>query len=205
MLLACLTYSNSLSDLAMKFAWPDHKWLTLERLSLYAHVIERKGAPLSTIWRFIDGTIRGITQPTYCLVYGRRNDSFLWRESNLPIILQKYTHTPDGTSLQVISNFLLSPYQGVNLTNHQKLWNKLILCLQIVAEWAFKEMVSMFGFLNYVKNQKYLLQLVDIQFRVAVLLHNIYMYLYRSQITQYFEISSMELLELPTLSEYFHL
>lgn len=44
--------------------------------------------------------------------------------------------------------------------------------LRIVAESAFKEMISTFGFLDYAKNQKHLLQLVGIQFRVAALLYN---------------------------------
>jgi len=35
--------------------------------------------------------------------------------------------------------------------------------VQIVAEWAFKEMVNTFGFLDYVKNQKLLLQPVGEQ------------------------------------------
>ncbi|RPB03615.1 hypothetical protein L873DRAFT_1860786 [Choiromyces venosus 120613-1] len=121
-------------------------------------MIEQKGAPLGTMWGFIDGTICEIAQPTrhqqtcyngwkrkHCLKYHaivtpdglishlfspidrRQNDAFLWRESNLPQILQQYAHTPDGTSLQVYGNpaysinlFILSPYQGAQLTDHEK-------------------------------------------------------------------------------------
>ncbi|RPB05125.1 hypothetical protein L873DRAFT_1908582 [Choiromyces venosus 120613-1] len=57
-----------------------------------------------------------------------RNDDFLWRESNLPRILQQHAHAPDGTPLQVygdpaysISNVLLSLYQGMQVTLDQKL------------------------------------------------------------------------------------
>lgn len=57
------------------------------------------------------------------LVDGRRNDPFLWRESNLPRILQQHAHAPDYTPLQVygnpaynISNVLLAPYQGAQIT-----------------------------------------------------------------------------------------
>ena len=86
-----------------------------------------------------------------------------------------------------------------------------------MAEWAFKEMVNLFGFLDYVKNQKHLLQLVGVQFRVAALLHNTHVCLHRPQIIQYFEIlhdQGNELegeemieeqhLEPPSLLEYFH-
>jgi len=89
--------------------------------------------------------------------------------------------------------------------------------LRIVVEWAFKEMVTMFGFLDYVKNQKHLLQPVGVQFRVAALLHNVHVCLHHPQITQYFEIlenvgvdeparEMMEerLLEPPSLLEYFY-
>jgi len=44
--------------------------------------------------------------------------------------------------------------------------------LRIAAECAFKEMVNMFHFLDYFKNQKHLLPPVGVQFRVAALLHN---------------------------------
>ena len=85
--------------------------------------------------------------------------------------------------------------------------------LRIVAEWAFKEIVNTFGFLDFVKNQKHLLQPVGVQFRVAVLLHNAHVCLHKPQVTQYFDIENIniieevmedELLEPPSLSEYFH-
>lgn len=89
--------------------------------------------------------------------------------------------------------------------------------LRIVAEWAFKAIISKFGFLDYAKNQKHLLQPVGIQFRVAALLHNAHVCLHRPQISQYFqnlEPPELEendenpldqaLLEPPTLIEYFH-
>ena len=75
----------------------------------------------------------------------------------------------------------------------------------------------MFGFLDYVKNQKHLLQPVGVQFRVAALLHNTHVCLHYPQITRYFEtlhnvgveepageMIEEQLLEPPTLCEYFH-
>lgn len=276
MLLARLAYPNRLCDLALKFGWSvervsristetqriihdrwehllcwDAERLTPERLVKYAQAIQQKGAPIGTVWGFIDGTIRGIARPTYhqrtcyngwkrkhCLKYHgivtpdglishlfgpidrRRNDAFLWQKSNLPNILEQNAHTPDGTPLQVygdpaysINSFILSPYQGAQLTNDQKQWNRSMSRLRIVAEWAFKEIVNTFGFLDFVKNQKHLLQPVGVQFRVAVLLHNAHVCLHKPQVTQYFNIENGniveglmedELLEPPLLSEYFH-
>ena len=167
-----------------------------------------------------DGLISHVFGP----VDRRRNDAFLWRESNLLKILQQHTHAPDGTPLQVygdpaysLSNVLLTPYQGAQITPNQRLWNRTMSRLWIVAEWAFKEMVNLFGFLDYVKNQKHLLQLVGVQFRVPALLHNAHVCLHRPQIRQYFELLhdqdnelegeemiEEQLLEPPSLLEYFH-
>ena len=278
MLLARLAYPNRLSDLAMKFGWSverisrisattqelihsrwrhlldwDRVRLTPEKLLEYAQAVERKGAPIGTVWGFIDGTIRGIARPTrhqrtcfngwkrkHCIKYhaivtpdglishlfgpidGRRNDAFLWQESGLQNILQQHARSPNGSILQIygnpaysINSFLLSPYQGAHITQEQRQWNHAMARLRIVAEWAFKEMVSMFGFLDYAKNQKLLLQPVGMQFRVAAILHNAHVCLHQPQITQYFqnleaneenpaEMIADELLQPPTLMEYFH-
>jgi len=89
MLLARLAYPNRLCDLALKFGWPvervsristvvqgfihdrwyhvlvwDPQRLTPECLARYARAIEQKGAPIGTVWGFIDGTIRAIARPT---------------------------------------------------------------------------------------------------------------------------------------------
>ena len=50
-------------------------------------------------------------------------------------------------------------------------------------------MVNTFGFLDYVKNQKLLLQPVGVQFCVAALLHNAHVYLHRPQVTQFFNVA----------------
>jgi len=165
-----------------------------------------------------DGLISHLFGPVQ--VDGRKNDAFLWRESNLPHILEQNAHTPNGALLQVygdpaysISSYILSPYQGAQLINDHKQWNRSMSRLRIVAEWAFKEIVNTFGFLDFAKNQKHLLQPVGVQFRVAVLLHNAHVCLPKPQVTQYFDIENVniieelmedELLEPPTLSEYFH-
>ncbi|RPA96551.1 hypothetical protein L873DRAFT_1836727 [Choiromyces venosus 120613-1] len=220
MLLAHLAYPNRLSDLAMKFGcttvqsfihskWKhllewDHVRLTPERLAQYARTIERKGALIGTVWGFIDGIIRAIRK--HCLKYyaivtpdglishlfgpvdGQRNDAFLWKDSNLPTILQKYAHAPDGTALQ-------------------KLWNQVMSQLHIVMEWAFKEMINMFGFLDYVKNQKHLLQPIGVQFRVATLLHNAHYFENLHNVGVEAPVEEMiedQLLQLSSLLEYFH-
>ena len=119
-----------------------------------------------------------------------------------------------GDSAYSINSFILSLYQGAQLTNDQRQWNKSMSRLRIVAEWAFKEIVNIFGFLDFVKNQKHLLQPVGVQFRAAVLLHNAHVCLHKPQITQYFNnienvnivegVMEDELLEPPSLLEYFH-
>ncbi|RPA95821.1 hypothetical protein L873DRAFT_1929634 [Choiromyces venosus 120613-1] len=183
MLLAHLAYPNRLieriSHISTKVQSLLHdKWkhllewdtvrLTPEKLLQYAQAVKRKGAPIDSRKHCLkyhaivtpDGLISHLFGP----VDGRRNDSFLWHESNLPTILQQHAWTPNGTPLQVygdpaynINQFLLSPYQGARITQNEQQWNCSMSCVWIVAEWAFKEMVNTFGFLDYVKNQKHLL------------------------------------------------
>lgn len=75
----------------------------------------------------------------------------------------------------------------------------------------------MFEFINYVKNQKHLLEPIGVQFRVAALFHNAHVCLHYPQKTQYFEISQNvgteeqvgemieeQLLQPETMLEYFH-
>ena len=136
---------------------------------------------------------------------------------------KQHAHATDRTPLQVykdpayrISNVLLCPYQGVQIAEDQKQWNCTMSKLPIVAEWAFEEMVNMFGFLEYIKNEKHLLQPVGVQFRVVALLHNAHVCLHLPQITHVFdiwhegneleqgEIIEEELLQPPSLFLYFH-
>lgn len=278
MLLARLAYPNRLSDLWFKYGWSPERvsriagavqlfihdrWyylldfdqvrLTPAKLEEYAHVIHAKGAPIQTVWGFIDGTIRGIARPVrrqqtcyngwkrkHCLKYhaivtpdglishffgpvdGRRNDSFLWNNSGLISQLEQHAHITTGVPLQVygdpaysINRYLISPYQGAYLNRDLKEWNKTMSRIRIVVEWAFKEVVNLFAFVDHEKNQKHLLQPVGIQFRVAVLLHNAHVILHRPQISQYFDLNGNsnggereyiehELIEPPTLFNYFH-
>ncbi|RPA99176.1 hypothetical protein L873DRAFT_1835526 [Choiromyces venosus 120613-1] len=214
MLLAHLAYPNRLSDLAMKFGcttvqsfihsklkhlleW-DHVRLTPERLAQYARTIERKRALIGTRKYCLkyhaivipDGLISNMFGP----VDGRRNNAFLWKDSNLPTILQKTPLQVYGNSAYSISNFLLSPYQVMSQ-------------LLIVVEWSFKEMINMFGFLDYVKNEKHLLQPIGVQFRVAALLHNTYYFenLHNVEVEALVEeMMEDQLLQPPSLLEYFH-
>lgn len=275
MLLARLAYPNRLSDLWFKYGWsPDrvsristsvqrfihNRWyqlldfdevrLTPSTLEDYAHAIQVNGAPIDTVWGFIDGTIRAIARPTrrqmtcyngwkrkHCLKYhaivtpdglishffgpvdGRRNDAFLWTDSEILAKLERNAHTTTGRALQIygdpayrVNRYLISPYQGAQITRDQELWNKQMSQLRIVVEWVFKEVVTTFAFVDYPKNQKHLLQPVGLQFRVAVLLHNAHVILHKPQIAQYFDIEGIghrvyieeQLIEPPTLASYFH-
>lgn len=114
-------------------------------------------------------------------VDGCRNDAFLWNNSQLILQLEQHAYTTTGVPLQVygdptysINRYFISPYQEAQLNWDQQAWNKAMSRIQIVVEQAFKEVVNVFAFVNYEKNQKHLLQPVGIQFRVAVLLHNAY-------------------------------
>ncbi|THU89274.1 hypothetical protein K435DRAFT_678329 [Dendrothele bispora CBS 962.96] len=64
-------------------------------------------------------------------------------------------------------------------------------------EWAFKEMTSIFQFLDFHRNQKVLLSPCGLFYLVAILFCNVHTILHIPQIPQYFNCHP------PTLAEYF--
>ncbi|RPA96665.1 hypothetical protein L873DRAFT_1693795, partial [Choiromyces venosus 120613-1] len=78
----------------------------------------------------------------------------------------------------------------------------------IIAEWAFKEIVNTFSFLNYYKNQKYLFWPIGVQFPVTILLHNAHICLHQSiekgEENNEKELLVEDLLEPSTLVKYFY-
>ena len=134
MLLARLAYPNRLSDLAMKFGWSverisristtvqsflhsrwkhllewDEVRLTPAKLFQYADAVRRKGAPIDTVWGFIDGTIRGIARPS------RRQRTCYNRWKRKHCLKYHAIVTPDG-----LISHLFGPVDGTR--NDAFLW-----------------------------------------------------------------------------------
>lgn len=78
--------------------------------------------------------------------------------------------------------------------------------VRIIVECCFKEVLQLFTAFDFPRTEKVLLSPIGLQYPVVVLLHNAHVCLYRLQIPQFFSNlqEDINLLEPPTLEEYFH-
>lgn len=156
----------------------------------------------------------GLVAHLYGPLEGRRHDRRVWQESQILRYLQLYAYGPTGNTFQVYGDpaygcnrFLCSPFIGAALSEGEKLFKKRMANVRIIVEWVFKEILNLFPFLDFKRNQKLLLQPIGKQFQVAVLLHNAHVCLHNPQISQYFqnpEDPTLQLFRRTTLEEYFH-
>ncbi|TDL14163.1 hypothetical protein BD410DRAFT_706083, partial [Rickenella mellea] len=65
-------------------------------------------------------------------------------------------------------------------------------------EWTFGEATRLWGYLDFLRNQKLLLQPVGLYYMCGLLFSNAHTILHRPQVPQYF------MCEPPSLNEYFH-
>ncbi|KAF7343200.1 hypothetical protein MVEN_01751200 [Mycena venus] len=151
-----------------------------------------------------DGMIIHVFGP----IEGRRHDEMCFKQSGVLQILEKHFWTPGtpethkplivyGDPAYTVSTHVCTPYKGAALTEAQHLFNTRMSRIREPVEWVFKEIGDQFGFLNFTKNQKLLLQPVGLYYLVAVLLCNCHTILHHLQISQYFRCKP------PTLAEYF--
>ncbi|KAF2889512.1 hypothetical protein ILUMI_07648 [Ignelater luminosus] len=101
-----------------------------------------------------------------------------------------------GDPAYPLTDLLLCPYAGRNLTKQQQNFNRSMSTVRKSVEWEFGKVISELAFLDYKKNQKLLLQDIGNMYRTAVILTNCHTRLYDSQSNQYFNIKP------PTLEEY---
>jgi hypothetical protein len=92
----------------------------------------------------------------------------------------------------------MSPYKGAQVTEEQRAWNARMSKIREPVEWMFKEVNSVFKFLNFSQNQKVLLSPCGLFYMVAILLTNAHTILHEPQTSQYFRCTP------PSLREYFH-
>lgn len=148
-----------------------------------------------------DGIIVHLAGP----VEGRRHDRFIFNQSGIVELLEKYANREDGTPFVIygdpaygINRHLISPFRGPRnlLTENERRFNSLMSRVRIVVEWVFKEVTQQFSFLDRKRSQKLLLSPVGTQYIVAVLLHNAHVCLHEPQIPKYFQTSESLSLDL---------
>ena len=82
--------------------------------------------------------------------------------------LQLYAYDPNGEPLQIygdpaygVNRFLCSLFMGAALSPEERLFNKRMSKVRIIVEWASKEVVSLFPFLDYGKIRSYFFNPLD--------------------------------------------
>ncbi len=100
-----------------------------------------------------------------------------------------------GDSAYALHRYLLKPFKGHNLSTEQEEFNHKASPVRQSVEWGFGKVISLFAFLDFAKNQKFLLQPLKEYYLVSTLLTNAHTYLYGSQTSDYFEVDPPHLLD----------
>lgn len=82
---------------------------------------------------------------------------------------------------------------GVNLSEEETLFNQSMSSVRQCVEWGFGKVVANFGFMDFKKNQKVLLQPLGRMYTVAALMTNCHTCLYGSQTGMFFGLEAPEL------------
>jgi len=135
---------------------------------------------------------------------GRRHDSAILHLSKLTSELEFLFMKPDSTNYKLYgdpgyanSKFIAIGYKKYNnLSNKQKLFNKNMSSLRVSVEYGFGKILQLFGFNDFKKNNKILLQPLKKQYVVSALLVNCHTCLRGSQVATYFNLIP------PSLEEY---
>lgn len=150
-------------------------------------------------------TTDGLVSHLYGPVEGRRHDETLYKESGLANLLEQHSFAPDGSQLVIygdpaygLSTHLISPYTGLGLPCEEHQFNSQMSAVWESVEWGFNQVIPKFGFLDYKKNLRVLLQPVRLLYAIATPLCNAHTILHRSQTSVFFDCT------LPTHGEYFH-
>lgn len=144
----------------------------------------------------------GVIAHMFGPIEGKRHDAFMLNESGLTPKLARLV-TPNGDPYVIygdpaygIARNIIPPFRGANLTDQQQDFNSAMSKVRISVEWGFGKIIQYFGYLDFHKNLKVLLQPVAKYYLVGALLTNCHTCLYGSVIGTYFD------LEPPTLETY---
>ncbi|KAG2217747.1 hypothetical protein INT45_005468 [Circinella minor] len=197
---------------------------TRDHLQLFANAIAQKGAPISNVAGFIDGTVRGICRPyKHALKYqamttldgitahlfspicGTHHDGFILTEAKLLETLEDKLNFDDGCHFVLYGDPAYRHHQNLvapfvvlenDRTSRESLYNQKMSKVRVAVEWEFGRTVNLFAFLDYHKDQKVWLSPVGAYYFVTVLFKNIKICLRGGQACKYFGIDP------PTIHEY---
>lgn len=145
----------------------------------------------------------GLISHLFGPVEGKRHDSAMLAQSGLLRELQQHSHGPNGQVLCIYGDpayplriQLQAPFRPPGLTADQEAFNKSMSEVRVSVEWAFKEILNYFKFVDFKKNLKVRLSAVGKMYSICALLQNFRTCLYGNQVTNFFDC------EPPSLSDY---
>lgn len=145
----------------------------------------------------------GLIANMYGHIEAKRHDSAMLRMSELLPKLEQYMTVPDGTVFSLYGDLayplrvhLITPFKEVIHSDQERIFNGRMSKLCSSVKWTFGEILPLFAFVDYKKNQKLFLQPVAKYYLVASLLTNCPACSFGSVTNEYFYLSP------PTLEEY---
>lgn len=131
---------------------------------------------------------------------GRRHDAGIFRLSGFYDQLEQNARFPNGNHFVIygdqaygIRELLLCPYPGGGANAVQAHFNASMKTVREAVEWSFGKTIRDFAFLDFKKNQKLLLQSIEIMYKTATILSNCHTCLYGNQISIFFNINTINL------------
>lgn len=211
-----------------------------ERIGLYAAAVRGKGAPMSNVFGFIDGTKNAVCRPSsrpgtkenlqrqvysghkrvHCMNYqavvtpdglaihfwgpieGRRHDITLLYESKLIDYMEEHPDLFDGYAIYGdpaygVRKFIVSGFKKAGLSSCEKLFNSKMSSVREAVEWKFKELKTLWAFIDFKKSLRIRLSPVGKYVAISMLLSNCHCcYNQGNQISLYFALAP------PSLASY---
>lgn len=133
---------------------------------------------------------------------GRRHDAGIFHESGIyQQLLQKVNANGVpfylyGDSAYPISECIITPYKGANITDDQHRFNEVMSNIRVCVEWSFGDIARTFAFVDFHKNMKLYLQPVAALYKVSAIFANCRTCLYGNQTSSYFNLQP------PTIQQY---
>ncbi|OWZ21783.1 hypothetical protein PHMEG_0003613 [Phytophthora megakarya] len=205
-----------------------------ERIHRYAEAVRMKGAPMSSVFGFIDGTKNAVCRPSsrpgtnenlqrqvysghkrvHCLNYqavvtpdglaihfwggpieGRRHDITLLNESKLLDFLEEHRTIFDGYNIYGdpaygVRKFIISGFKKARLSTVEQLFNSRMSSVREAVEWKFKELKTLWAFIDFKKSLRVRLSPVGKYVAISMLLSNCHCCYYQgNQISSYFNLA----------------
>lgn len=133
---------------------------------------------------------------------GSRHDAGIFGRSNiLDLLKEKLSYENEtfciyGDSAYPLSTYIQTPFKGTILSSDQALFNSVMSGCRITVEWSFAKIIQEFAFLDYKKNLKLNLQIVDKYYLVGTLFSNCHVCCYGSETSKFFKCDP------PSLEDY---